>query len=390
MPKVLFVDQYSELGGGQRILLDIVHHFSARDVCCAVALPEKGVVAATLRDSGIPVFPFEVPKLSAGHKSASDVLSFLSSARSMQHALERIALDFDAQLVFCNGPRAMLPSVLACSSLDLPLIGSVHLIFHGLERLLLSWCFKRPCVKAVTFCSRAAADAFAALPAGKTAMVGNWVSPAFEQSSKVMGARASFGLRENDFAVGVVGRLSRNKGQRLLLEASAPLVRTHPNLKVVVAGGTDFEDPNEERFLRELSQELEIAEQVLFLGPVTNTVALMDCINVLVVPSLWEEPFGLVAIEGMARGLPVIATASGGLKDILIDGETGYLVEKDAYALREALTILISDPFAAEEMGERGRQRAHSIYSAAPRLDGLLQLVQSTLEGASSGMNFAA
>ena len=84
-----------------------------------------------------------------------------------------------------------------------------------------------------------------------------------------------------------------------------------------------------------------------------------------VVPSVWPEPFGQVAIEAMACGRAVIASNVGGLRDVVVDGETGLMVPPgDVTALREALRMLLSDPARRARMGEAGRRRAQAFFAS--------------------------
>jgi len=94
-----------------------------------------------------------------------------------------------------------------------------------------------------------------------------------------------------------------------------------------------------------------------------------------VVPSLWDEPFGLVAVEGMARSLPVVVTRSGGLQEIVEHGVTGFIVEKDARALREAVVPLISDPVLRARMGEAGRERVLRMFQPATQMGRIIEEV---------------
>ncbi|HPU96678.1 MAG TPA: glycosyltransferase family 4 protein [Candidatus Hydrogenedentes bacterium] len=85
--------------------------------------------------------------------------------------------------------------------------------------------------------------------------------------------------------------------------------------------------------------------------------------HIVVVPSVWHEPFGLVAVEAMAAGKPVVASRSGGLADIIVDGETGLLVPPgDPRCLAEAIARLLSDPNIRNSMGIAGRQRVEEHY----------------------------
>ncbi|NIA13210.1 MAG: glycosyltransferase [Nitrospiraceae bacterium] len=88
--------------------------------------------------------------------------------------------------------------------------------------------------------------------------------------------------------------------------------------------------------------------------------------DICVVPSIWEEPFGLVAVDAMASGRPVCASRVGGLQDIVVDGETGFLFERgDGQALADRLGALLDDPALRQRMGEAGRRRAETEYDWA-------------------------
>jgi glycosyltransferase involved in cell wall biosynthesis len=375
---ILFVDQYAELGGGQRILLDVVRHFQHEGFHCGVALPATGPLVDLLNADGVPTFSFNMPNLTAGSKSIMEQFRYLPAMRKAGKEIKKIAADFGTSLIFCNGPRAALPSVLAAQALGIPAICAVHLIFTGKERALLSYCFSRRAVVAVTFCSTVAAKQFPEITTRKAALVGNWVSPRYTTSPATVNAKRNFGLKDDDLVVGVLGRLSQTKGQRVFLEAAIPLLSETKNLRLIIAGGTDFEDPAELDYLQNMVEDPTTASKVNFLGSVSNSIPVLDALDILVVPSMWEEPFGLVAVEGMARGLPVIATRSGGLVDI-IDSHSGLLVEKTVPAIREAIAALLGDEQHRHEMGSAGKLRAETLFSAKPRLDELTQIVRSAI-----------
>src|SRR5206468_10297070 len=128
-----------------------------------------------------------------------------------------------------------------------------------------------------------------------------WVSPAFLE--KPLPNRS----KGDRIVVGVLGRISETKGQAFFLEALLPLLEDEPRLRLAIGGAADFEDPNEEAKLQRLVEGSGNAARVALPGAV-DALQFLDTLDVLVVPSVWEEPFGLVAVEGMARTLPVVAT----------------------------------------------------------------------------------
>ena len=104
-----------------------------------------------------------------------------------------------------------------------------------------------------------------------------------------------------------------------------------------------------------------------------------------VVPSIWPEPLSLAAVEAMACGRPVVASATGGLPEVVIDGETGLLVPAgDVGALRDALRALLSDPVLRRRLGEAARRRARLFTASAitARIEQVYADVQASKDGA--------
>ncbi|HVT11255.1 MAG TPA: glycosyltransferase family 4 protein [Fimbriimonadaceae bacterium] len=362
MARILFIDQYATLGGGQRILLDVVEAFAEEGHACVVALPGKGEVTEALDRLGVRHEPLPVPELSAGKKGLPDFLRFLAGSRKLARAIKALSRDVGADIVYVNGPRCILGAVLAKVE---PVVIAIHLIHGGFERRLLAWCFARPEVRLVTFCSRFAMEPFAGLAKGR--IFENWVSPAIlEAPDSRAASRRELGLEEREVAVGVLGRISPFKGQAFLCKALLPVLREASPIRLFVAGAKDHETQGEDLpkspFIREM-------------GKVPAPARFLDAMDILVVPSLWEEPFGLVAIEGMARGLPVVATRSGCLPEIVEDGTTGLVVPKTEEGLRGAIESLTQDRAKRESMGSAGRAKTIHRFEPRRRLSELIGLV---------------
>lgn len=157
------------------------------------------------------------------------------------------------------------------------------------------------------------------------------------------------------------GRLVPEKGVDVLLRAFARLPADVGRSELLVAG-----DGPERRRLARLATELGLGERARFTGHLDRDALDRQLAGawVQVVPSLWEEPFGLVATEAMARGTAVVASAAGGLKEIVIHDETGSLVPPgDVEALAAALGRLLRDRELASRMGAAGRRRAEAFFS---------------------------
>jgi glycosyltransferase involved in cell wall biosynthesis len=126
-----------------------------------------------------------------------------------------------------------------------------------------------------------------------------------------------------------------------------------------------------------------VANSVSFAGLVSRhqLIKFYQNASVFVFPSVWNEPFGMPIIEAMAAGLPVVATVSGGITEIVKNGETGLLVERgDASALAEAILRFLSDEDLRNSMAKASRKRAVELFSWECVVDNLLHLYRNICE----------
>lgn len=152
------------------------------------------------------------------------------------------------------------------------------------------------------------------------------------------------------------GRLVPDKGFDLAIHAFAAVLRRMPTARLVLAG-EGVARPELER----LAASLGIEAAVHFTGPVSpaEVPALINAASLVVVPSRWDEPFGLVALEAALLARPVIATRVGGLPEVVEHGTTGIVVDReDTAAMAAAILHLLSDPVSAEQLGSAARRRA--------------------------------
>jgi glycosyltransferase involved in cell wall biosynthesis len=167
-------------------------------------------------------------------------------------------------------------------------------------------------------------------------------------------------LGERPPAIGTVGRLEPTKSLGVLLEAAALLRGRHPELRVEIAGSGSCEPP-----LRSLAERLGVASVVTFLGWRKDVDSLHRRWQVLVQPSA-HEGFGIAALEAMAAGLPVVASATGGLPELVEDERTGFLVPAgDVEALAARLDRLLQDEALRARIGDAARERALRSFSVA-------------------------
>ena len=141
--------------------------------------------------------------------------------------------------------------------------------------------------------------------------------------------------------IGIVGRISSTKGQREFLSAAALVARHHADARFRVIGTAMFNDHDYEREVRALADQLGISDRVTFTGWVSEAIAELDQLSLMVHASPVPEPFGQVVAEAMARGVPVIATRGGGVTEIL-DPELGTRTNGRGSVTKTALGQLVN------------------------------------------------
>jgi glycosyltransferase involved in cell wall biosynthesis len=197
---------------------------------------------------------------------------------------------------------------------------------------------------------------------------------AFRPSPRREALRAALGLAPEHVAIAIVGRLTPWKGHRELLRAFAEVAREAPNARLLVVGEVAFWEDSYGPELHELARTLGVGELVSWLGFRRDVPDVLAASDVFALPSI-DEPFGRAVVEAMAVELPVIGTRSGGVPEIVVQGETGLLVAPgDAADLAKALLRLVRDADLRRAMGRAGRARATDLFNVdrtAERVQGV-------------------
>lgn len=173
-----------------------------------------------------------------------------------------------------------------------------------------------------------------------------------------------FELADNVFIVGMVARINPWKGQECFLRSAAKVLQEIPNVRFFVVGDVF---PGNDRYREEmlaLIDELAICDSVFVTGFRSDLPQVMSTFDVFVLPSTLPEPNATVLLAAMGMGKPVVATATGGTLETVIDGETGILVPPDRPDLMaNAVVELLKEPERRQKYGEAGRARQVSVFS---------------------------
>lgn len=233
-------------------------------------------------------------------------------------------------------------------------------LYHQLDRVLTR---RAHHVVAVSAAQKARLER-AGVPGARISVVPNAIDPDSLERADPVDLHARFGFASGDFVCVAGGRFSQEKGQEFLVEAAARALHQVPSLRLVLFGDGPGRGPLLERISR-----LGLDDQVLCPGFERNMAGCVRDADLLVNPSL-SEGMPNIVLEGMALQTPVLATAVGGVPEIVHDGVTGRLVPAgDAGALASALVAAARDPETGRDMARRALEFARAELGFARQLE---------------------
>jgi glycosyltransferase involved in cell wall biosynthesis len=187
--------------------------------------------------------------------------------------------------------------------------------------------------------------------------------------------RRQLNTPEDAVVIVFAARLERWKGQDLLLRALRVL-RDEPGWRVWLSGGA--QRPHEQQFLLELrdyAEREDLTERIHFLGQRSDVPDLLRAADIFCQPNTAPEPFGIVFVEALHAGLPVVATKMGGAEEI-VDSSCGILVEPTAESLSAGLRLLIRDSAERERFASAGPGRARQLCDPEARIRDIARAIQ--------------
>ena len=359
--RVLYVNQTIAMSGAERSLLDLLEGLPG-STTPVVASP-KGELYSALEARGVAVEPLPAVDLSFRlHPTRTPAgLAWIPRAAAL---IRRIAGRHGAQLIHANSTRAGFPCVLARR------FGGPAVVVHARDPVPAGAAGRATLAvieggsDLVIANSRYVASQYRDRK-GKVRVVHNSVDTArfdpgrFDRPQ----ARARLGLGAGP-ALALIAHFVPWKAHDDAVRMLAKLKPTHPDLRLLLVGSVKFSEPGGRwdnagfrRDVEELARSLGVADDVIFTGECDDVPELLSAVDVLLVPSVWE-PFGRVVVEGMAMGLPVVATDIGGPVEVIRDGVDGITLpprSPDAWAA--AVAELLDNGERRRALGEAARAR---------------------------------
>lgn len=356
-----------EVGGAERHVVDLACVLHSKGYEVEVACSVAGSLAEPLEAAGVPVRPL-TRRLVKRRVS-------VAYARGARRLLGERRFDLVHAHIFASSVAAAV----ATRGAGVPLVVTEHTEASWQtwrERWISRWVYRRAeRVIAVSTPIQRRLIERGGIPPNLVTLIPNAVIPASDNPPDVAGTLPDGWLERP--LIGVVARLQPEKGVASFLEAAARISRISPEARFLVVG----DGPLREELLAFAKRD-GVRERVRFLGYRADARALIGLLDVLVVPSLTEGS-PLIVLEAMAAGVPVVASAVGGIPDQVRHGEEALLVPpNDPDALGETLGDLLRDPARARRLGEAGRRRTENGFSHDALVRRIEAVYRAALDGA--------
>jgi len=370
MITILFVHQSAELYGSDKTLLLLLKHIDKTKFYPVVVLPNDGPLKIELEKENIKVVIAPVLKLYRKMFTPKNILKFIKDIKKGVEVLDALNKQHYFDIVYSN-TLAVLLGMIYANKRKIKHLWHVHEIIESpkLFSKLFFLLLNLKCNTKIVYNSISTKNFWGQNQdiIKKSSVVLNGIeTPQYFLSTEEINEfrKNNFNSNSNEIVIALIGRISRWKGQMILLKAFYNLTLIKTNIKLVFVGSPP---PNQEWFLEELNikiKEYKLIDSVVIVPFQNDIHKVWQSIDIAVVPSIEPEPFGLVAVEAMMANKPVIASNHGGLSEIILNNKTGFLVNpNDENQLLEAISKLIKNPSLRIEFGKNGYERAIKEFS---------------------------
>jgi glycosyltransferase involved in cell wall biosynthesis len=375
--KIAYVEQDSNIGGAEVNLFYLFERMNRDHFYPVVVVPCEGPLTERLKEIGVRYHIIAQVKFISTSTYILwkkifnpfaviyDVLVFLPTVWSLRSFLKKERVN----IVHTNSMLAHIYGGIAAKIAGIPCIWHMQdivnprMVFGFAERAMNIFGNFLP--KRIISVSNAVEKMFKGKSAQKVRVVYNGTdTKKFSSQIDGSGIRKEFNISNDEFVVGIVGRLVIWKGQREFLKAASVIVRKIPNTKFLIVGDTTFGSKEYKKELYDLACELGIESKVIFSGGRDDIPNIIRAMDVMVHTSIDPEPFGLVIIEGMASGVPVVASNRGGPIEIIEHGKDGFLADPEKTEnLATIIMELLKNKYLRKKIGEKARKKVVEQFS---------------------------
>ncbi len=356
--QLLIIDHKTVWGGGQVALVNVLRAWQATraPIEPIVICPPRAELAPRVRALNLACETFDLGAVEKTRGVAWNVAQRVAPAMRLLATIQRTR----PRVILANGAFSFLAGVFASKLARVPIVWWEHnttLPGDALLKRMMAWANQ---IVVVSETIRAQFVALAPDAREKIAVIFNGVDTREFCAAQPRSRRSlmPFGWDENVRVVGTVSRLSSEKGIAYFIDAAREILREMPATRFLIVGDGPLRAELEQQ-----SAVCDLSSVVRLVGAQENVIEWLNALDVFVMPSL-EEAFGIAVVEAMACELPVVASDVGGLREIVLENETGLRVPpRDADKIAGAVLELLRDENKRRAFGTAGRARAEKFFT---------------------------
>lgn len=374
-PRVLHLVHTPGPGGTEAVVGNLLTWIAPSDATQAVACP-AGPLAETARRAGRPWYPVAFGTLRRPAAGAG-LIRALAAAPAVMRELAVAFRSFQPDIVHAHGAKAaVLAAAWRRRSRPWMLVWHLHdyLPLGPLRRL---WIHRARRAEGIVAVSRHVAETVLG-DASCATVIPNAIAPP-PPSDPAEGDRllSSIGVPAGSVVIGYAGRLDREKGVETLLHSFVRIAEKEASARLLIAGSSPFKPKQTRAGLARLSADLGVAGRVHFAGRLPDLAGFYSAITLFVLPSPCE-PFGLVILEALVRGIPVVAFAAGGAREILEPFDPSMLVPPaDCEAFAATCCRILRDGAGRERVRRAGPEFVARAFAPDVQCGALVSLYRS-------------
>lgn len=368
MKNILFIHSSSELYGSDKSLLYLVKNIDKQKYGVYILLPEDGPLVDEIKKlDGVTILINSIAVLRRKNLSIRGLVTYWKDfKKSYRYIIESIK-KYKIDIVYTN-TSVVFPGAIAAKRMKRKSVWHIReIIDNPKERYFIKWIVNK--FSNIIISNSKATGNSICKDESKLRVVYNSVG---DVSPKV-----SNQADRKNITIGMAGRINRWKGQKFFIDASEIILQKKSDVKFKIAGAAYSGEEYLEAELVEYIKEKNLENSIELLGQVENMDDFYDAIDIFVLPSIKPEPFGLVIIEAMERGIPVVATNHGGPVEIIDDKTNGFLVDyENSQQLAESCYQLIVNEHLRKTMGKKGKLKKRQVFSLKNTVNSIEKILE--------------
>lgn len=379
--RILMLHSSSDLYGASKMFLLSIISLKNKGLQPVVVLSDEGPLVEAIQKLDIEVHIQKLGILRRKYFNLSGLINRIKTISAAKRYLSTLVKEKKIGLIYSNTSAVLVGGWVAKKSC-IPHITHLHEIIQSPNwlRMFLGKIINKNSNKVIVVSQAVKNNWIDQIESEKITLVYNGIDFQYYQQVRDDIVDELPEVTPGTLFIGMIARINHWKGQNYFIEIAQLLSRDFDNLHFVIVGDAF---PGTEYFIDELNDTISksgIKEKISYLGYRKDIAEVLNTLDIFVLPSILPDPLPTTVLEAMASGKPVIATIHGGALEMVINGETGFLIPHDnAKLAAEAIQKMVDNPTLRLAMGRRGRERVVEKFSLDLYMENFGKLIKEII-----------